>query len=264
MLFYGHYDVQPPDPLELWKSPPFEPRIASDKLNGKVIVARGAEDNKGQLMTFFEAARAWKSVAGACPVRITVLLEGEEECGSPSLPGFLAEHGKEVTADLALVCDTGQWDKDTPAISTQLRGLVGTETRHHRPEPRSAFGQLWRPRHQPDPRARPGSSARCTTMPARCASPASTMASGSRRPSSSSSGPGSASTIASSSAMSGLSQPAGERRYGALEQIWARPTVEFNGITGGYQGVGSKTVIPSRASVKITCRLVPGQDPARC
>ena len=126
ILFYGHYDVQPVDPLDLWDSAPFDPQI-EDTAKGKVIRGRGSSDDKGQLMTFVEACRAWKEVHGTLPANITIFFEGEEESGSPSLTPFMTENAAELTADVALICDTGLYGDSTPAIITQLRGLLGEE-----------------------------------------------------------------------------------------------------------------------------------------
>ncbi|MEO0676484.1 MAG: M20/M25/M40 family metallo-hydrolase, partial [Pseudomonadota bacterium] len=126
VMFYGHYDVQPVDPIDLWHRDPFDPTL-EDTDKGRVIRGRGSSDDKGQLMTFVEACRAWKAVHGSLPCNISVFFEGEEESGSPSLVPFMEENADELTADIALICDTGLFGDETPTIITQLRGLLGEE-----------------------------------------------------------------------------------------------------------------------------------------
>ncbi|HML06557.1 MAG TPA: M20/M25/M40 family metallo-hydrolase [Xanthobacteraceae bacterium] len=262
VLFYGHYDVQPVDPVDLWKTPPFEPRIETIEDGRKIIVARGACDDKGQAMTFVEACRAFKAVTGKLPLDITMMIEGEEECGSKHLFGFVREHADELKRDLALVCDTGMWDAETPSITTSLRGLVYEEVRltcADRDLHSGLFGGAARnpihvladvlsALHRPDGSvAIPGFYDGVHELP----------------PDIKADLAGLGLTAEKFLGPIGLKIPAGEKGRMLIEQISTRPTAEVNGVIGGYTGEGAKTVIPGKAMAKVSFRLVGAQDPEK-
>ena len=262
LLFYGHYDVQPVDPLELWHDDPFQPAVKEIEPDRKVITGRGSSDDKGQLMLFVEACRAWKAVHSALPCRITLLFEGEEESGSPSLKPFLDAHKEELKADFALVCDTDMWDRDTPSICVSLRGLVGEEVTVKAANrdlhsgmyggpaanPIRVLSRILADLHDEDGRVTvPGFYDGVEETPTQVLKSWEALGE----------------TAEAFLGPVGLSQPAGEKGRSVLEMVWARPTAEFNGISGGYTGKGFKTVIAAEASAKVSFRLVHRQDPQK-
>jgi acetylornithine deacetylase/succinyl-diaminopimelate desuccinylase-like protein len=262
VLFYGHYDVQPVDPLNLWSTSPFEPKIDTLPDGRKIIHGRGACDDKGQLMTFIEACRAFKAVTGKLPLDITMMIEGEEECGSKSLFDFVRSNAAEFKRDLALVCDTGMWDPKTPAVTTSLRGLLYEEvtiTCADRDLHSGVFGggalnpirvlaRIIAELHDADGRVMvPGYYDGVSDLPADIKSELKSLNL----------------TPENFLGQVGLKVPAGEKDRMLIEQVSTRPTCDVNGIIGGYTGEGAKTVIAGQASAKISFRLVGKQDPEK-
>ncbi len=259
VLFYGHYDVQPADPLELWDRPPFEPRL-EEHPGGAVIRGRGASDDKGQLMTFLEACRAWRAETGRLPCRVTIFFEGEEESGSPSLVPFLQANRALLSAEIALICDTGLFADRVPAIVTQLRGLVGEEVVVRAADkdlhsglfggiavnPARLLARALAGLH--DDRGRvtlPGFYDGVDPLPEALRAQ----------------WEGLAFDAGAFLGSVGLSVPAGEAGKTPLEMIWSEPTCEINGLWSGYTGPGFKTVLPAQAAAKVSFRLVGRQDP---
>ena len=258
LLYYGHYDVQPPDPLDQWDSGPFEPTLVEGP-HGRRMVARGAVDDKGQLMMWLEALRAWHAEHGTLPVRATVLLEGEEEVGSRNLRPFLERNRDELAADVCIVSDTTMWDVDTPAVTYMLRGLLYTEITCHGPardlhsgfyggavaNPINALARILAGLQADDGRIRVDGFYDDVLEPGEAELAAW------RRLDFDEEG---------FLATAGVSEPGGgERDRSLLERVWSRPSCDVNGIVGGFTGAGAKTVIPTHAS-----RYLEAHTPAGC
>ena len=259
VLIYGHYDVQPPDPLEGWTSPPFEPRIEESR-----IYARGAADNKGQILAHILGVAETLREKGSLPVNVIFLTEGEEEIGSPNLEEFLREHREELACDLVAISDTAMAPGNKPALTYALRGIAAMELVVRGPardlhsglfggavaNPVTVLSRLIASLHDENGRVRiPGfyDAVRPLEPWERTAASDLEKASG---------GDDAIRELA------GVTQLVGEKGFSTIERIGARPTAEVNGIGGGYQGAGTKTVLPKEAFAKLTFRLVADQDPA--
>ena len=256
ILVYGHYDVQPPDPVEKWRTAPFAPEIRDGR-----IYARGVSDDKGPLIVAVSALAAFLRTIGTLPVNVKLLLEGEEEIGSAHLDEFVADHAAALAADFVLSADGAMWRLDLPTVTVSSRGLCALEItlsgaakdlhsgRHGGAvvNPLQALSALLAGLHASDgsiavpgfyDQVRPPSDLMRQEIAAVPFDEAEYLRS------------------------IGAPEDAGEAGWTLLERNWLRPTLELNGIWGGYSGPGTKTVIPSEAHAKITCRLVPDQDPA--
>ncbi len=257
VLIYGHYDVQPPEPLDLWRTPPFKPTVVDGRL-----YARGSTDNKGQILAHILGVRDALAAHGSLPVNVIFLIEGEEEIGSPNLEKFLADHREDLRCDLVCISDNGMVADFYPTLAYALRGITALEAKVKGPSvdlhsgvyggavmnPATAAARLVASLHDDDGRVLiPGFYD--DVQP---------MAEWERE---------AAASLPTSDAdfLEQTGSPAlfGEKGYTAVEQIGARPTAEVNGIGGGYQGQGSKTVLPAEAFFKLTFRLVANQDPAK-
>ena len=256
-VVYGHYDVQPPEPLELWKSPPFEPRIA-----GGVLYARGASDNKGQNLAHLKAVEAYLKTGTELPCDITFVIEGEEEVGSSSLSSFLRKHRAELACDAIVISDTGMPTPKHPALTYALRGIIGFEVTLRGPSrdlhsgifggtvdnPAMALCQLLgKLRDNNGHLTIPGFYEGVQPLSAYERKQFARLPFNAR----------------DYQKFLGVPRLFGERGFTPLEQRSTRPTLEINGLTSGYQGEGSKTIVPAWARAKLTVRLVPNQEPAQ-
>lgn len=255
ILFYGHYDVQPVDPLELWETPPFEPNVRDNKL-----FARGASDDKGQVFMHLKALEALFALEGTLPVNVKFIIEGEEEIGSPNLPPYVEKNKERLASDMVLISDTSLYAPGKPAVCYGLRGLAGIQIDVHGAKgdlhsglygggvqnPIHAISQILASFHDEHgtiqvegfyDNVRPLSEDERQAYRDLNFDEQTILAE------------------------TGVSELFGEKGYTYLERVWARPTLEINGVYGGFSGEGIKTVLPAEASAKITCRLVPNQDP---
>ena len=255
ILFYGHYDVQPVDPLNLWETPPFEPTVRDNKL-----FARGASDDKGQVFMHLKAIEALFALEGTLPVNVKFIIEGEEEIGSPNLPPYVEKNKEKLAADLILISDTSLYAPGKPAVCYGLRGLTGVQI-----DVRGAKGDLHSGLYGGG--VQNAIHALAQILASFRDEHGTIQVEGfydNVRPLSEEERQAYRDLDFDEEALKeevGVKQLFGEKGYSYLEQTWARPTLEVNGVFGGFSGEGIKTVLPAEVGAKITCRLVPDQDP---